>query len=265
MNLYKYLPPERIDVLRDRCVRYTQPILFNDPFESKPYLWDDIPTEDWQRIAEIEFKRNQLPEEDWLILERLFKPEYRKERMPKALRFMLAVMGSTVGILSLTEKPDSMVMWAHYAASHAGFVLGLDAQHPYFSLDATGTHKINCLRKVQYGVERPNVGLSRTSIIDVYFRKSLDWEYEQEWRIFKDIREASHIIETEPFPICLFDFPPSLLKVVILGCRISERTQQTITNILSTQKVYKHVKLFRAQVDEKQYRLNITEEKKKRG
>jgi hypothetical protein len=37
MILYKYLSPERLDVLRDAKIRYTQPRLFNDPFELRPY------------------------------------------------------------------------------------------------------------------------------------------------------------------------------------------------------------------------------------
>lgn len=38
MILYKYLTPDRIDVLQNCMVRYTQPGAFNDPFEVKPYI-----------------------------------------------------------------------------------------------------------------------------------------------------------------------------------------------------------------------------------
>ena len=36
MFYYKYLPPERIDVLRDLSIRFTQPSAQNDPFEFRP-------------------------------------------------------------------------------------------------------------------------------------------------------------------------------------------------------------------------------------
>src|SRR6266700_134946 len=45
MILYKYLPPERIDVLRNRRIRFTQPADFNDPFEFRPVI-KEITSED---------------------------------------------------------------------------------------------------------------------------------------------------------------------------------------------------------------------------
>lgn len=38
MSLYKYLPPDRIDILRDRRIRFTQHMALNDPFEMKPFF-----------------------------------------------------------------------------------------------------------------------------------------------------------------------------------------------------------------------------------
>jgi hypothetical protein len=38
MMLYKYLAPERIDVLKNNLIRYPHPLLFNDPFESRRYF-----------------------------------------------------------------------------------------------------------------------------------------------------------------------------------------------------------------------------------
>ena len=38
MYLYKYLPPDRIDVLENAAIRFTQPDQLNDPFESRPCM-----------------------------------------------------------------------------------------------------------------------------------------------------------------------------------------------------------------------------------
>lgn len=38
MRLYKYVSPERTDVLKNGLIRFTQPTSFNDPFETFPYL-----------------------------------------------------------------------------------------------------------------------------------------------------------------------------------------------------------------------------------
>ena len=34
---YKYLPPERIDILQNRLIRFTQPNALNDPFEADQF------------------------------------------------------------------------------------------------------------------------------------------------------------------------------------------------------------------------------------
>jgi hypothetical protein len=39
---------------------------------------------------------------------------------------------NTLGILSLSEVPDDLLMWTHYAANHSGFVLEFDDKHHWF-------------------------------------------------------------------------------------------------------------------------------------
>lgn len=36
MKLYKYVVPDRVDVLQNRSIRFTQPEYLNDPFELRP-------------------------------------------------------------------------------------------------------------------------------------------------------------------------------------------------------------------------------------
>ncbi|MGB4117445.1 MAG: hypothetical protein WBK51_12965 [Polaromonas sp.] len=38
MSLYKYLHPDRTDVLRNQSIRFSSPAVLNDPFELKPHL-----------------------------------------------------------------------------------------------------------------------------------------------------------------------------------------------------------------------------------
>jgi len=45
-----------------------------------------------------------------------------------------------VGVLSLSARPDSAVMWSHYADSHRGFVIGLDTNHDFFERDIRTFH-----------------------------------------------------------------------------------------------------------------------------
>ena len=81
--LYKYFPPERIDVFESLQLRFSRPTEFNDTFDSH-YL---VPT------------KQGLP----AIANRL-------------------KLRSRLGILCLTEDPDNHLMWVNYAAKHTGLL-----------------------------------------------------------------------------------------------------------------------------------------------
>lgn len=51
MRLYKYLGPERVDVLRDAFIRFAPITALNDPFELKPHV---------AAMATPEYMRSQL-------------------------------------------------------------------------------------------------------------------------------------------------------------------------------------------------------------
>ena len=254
MKLFKYLPPERIDVLENLRVRFTPPVVFNDPFESRPHIVYDTAKEDMARVMEIEFKRNKIPEVDRQSLRRLHENNQLGSEWPEVLRLMVEIMASSTLALSLSEKPDNLLMWSHYTRSHEGFVLGFDADHSFFKGKGKGIYK---LTKVVYSTKRPNVGLSKLSLVETYFTKSIDWEYEQEWRLFADANDACMTVEAQDFPICLFDLPADAVTEIILGYRSRETLRDRISSVLSLNNKLQHVTLKRAVINEKEYTLDI--------
>jgi hypothetical protein len=92
--LYKYVPPERIDILENLQVRFGRPTDFNDRFDTA-YL---VP------------KSHGIP--------------------ASAARFHLK---NRLGVFCLTERSDNHLMWVHYADNHAGFILGFNTSAPFFS------------------------------------------------------------------------------------------------------------------------------------
>jgi hypothetical protein len=91
--LYKYLPPERIDILENMELRFSRPSEFNDTFDSH-YL---------------------VPKSQGL------KGTTARMRLK-----------SRLGILCLAEQPYDQLMWVHYARNHTGFVLGFDRKASFF-------------------------------------------------------------------------------------------------------------------------------------
>ena len=91
--LYKYLPPERIDILESMELRFSRPSEFNDTFDTQ-YL---VP-------------RSQGPK-------------------GHAARFRFGV---GLGFSVLQRGPDNHLMWVHYARNHTGFILGFNANASFF-------------------------------------------------------------------------------------------------------------------------------------
>jgi hypothetical protein len=162
-TLYKYCPPERIDILERLQVRFSPPSEFNDTFDS----YQLIPA-----LSGMEAKRERL-------------------RLRRCL-----------GILCLTARSDSHLMWANYAKNHTGFVIGFDAHAPFFE------EGDRVLRKVQYR-RKPKV----LPVPDKCgcFYKSSQWIYEREWRCVR---------EFDPSEPRMVPIDPTLITRIVIGHRM---------------------------------------------
>ena len=180
-SLYKYRgcdknrdgaePYARDRAIIEGCALWAgSPLTFNDPFDCYPV---------------IDFEGTREEKEAWAtrIALKFGVPIHKVvEKVEKALsdpamREQLSVWRGFikgVGVLSLTERPDDMLMWAHYANSHRGYCLELSATIPPFSVSW----------RVQYARERPKFRLfdsDRANIITrVLLHKADFWSHEHE-------------------------------------------------------------------------------------
>lgn len=277
--LYKYLVPDRIDVLQDCMVRYTQPEAFNDPFEVKPYI-TKLTAKEHEAFSQFEELISKALHEYYdlqpiQVQDRIPFPVFYKkfrEELGRALKETFYQMEDGVtpiirrmwpdkfsdmlGIFSLTEKPDNLLMWAHYAASHEGFVVGFDSSHPYFHDTVGHEDELRHLCKVEYRENRPMSAMTELSGIDVFLVKSTQWSYEQEWRIIRPLQDNNKIVQNQPYPIYLFQFPATAIKEVILGCKMTENKKQDIIAILSSGS-FQHVQVWQAEPDETEFKLKL--------
>jgi Protein of unknown function (DUF2971) len=86
-----------------------------------------------------------------------------------------------VGILSLSERYDSLPMWAHYADQAKGFVVVLDGLDSYFTGDETGS--LNIPKPIVYSDRFLGMTFDPSTQDRLFFSKLSDWSYEREWRI----------------------------------------------------------------------------------
>ena len=275
--LYKYVRRQRFDILLNGRIRYTQPSGFNDPFEARPFiagLADHAQIQEWINLALAESARSifadlKMPPtpEDIDRAVQAFKKEL--DFTPSALESSILPAARSrvedrileqIGILSLTEVNDDLLMWSHYADGHAGFVIGFDTEHPYLARTGQPTDDFRCPRRVEYRQERPRIRLAGGSIEEIFLVKSATWAYEKEWRAMRHVGDAAATILGNGGPVYLFDVPTECIATIILGARMSTNDADTIRGILSDRKRFASVRIKQARPHESEFALVIGDE-----
>lgn len=134
--------------------------------------------------------------------------------------------------------------------------MGFDTDHKKWSaLEEKRSHRKSVPTKVIYTSTRPNRDTTaQMKPADVWYTKSREWEYEQEWRITRPLdRPDRYIGETE---VCLYEFPKQSVVEVILGCRSTEGFYEQVTEVLK-EEPYRNCRLLRAVKDNLEFKLNI--------
>lgn len=90
---------------------------------------------------------------------------------PTLKKNLFDMLGGSLGILSLSELPYNLLMWAHYAANHTGFVIEFDDKHPWFWAKLAETDEFRHLRKVSCLDSPPSPYLAEWKGHDVFCSK----------------------------------------------------------------------------------------------
>ena len=172
------------------------------------------------------------------------------------------VMGHIFAFLSLSRNRDNILMWSHYADSHAGFVIGFDADNEFF---APGRWSLNGLRDVNYSCDRyvlpPNglEGLSPDEMeianTQLVLTKSFHWKYEEELRLMAMPSQADKTITIDGKPIHLYDFPTIAVREVIFGCRMATSIKEDFVGLIEEK--YPHVALMQAVISIDKFAVDI--------
>ena len=276
-SLYKYVAPERVSVLETGRIRFSQPGAFNDPFEMRPVvkllfgssMLEATLAKDFQARAERDFHKQISA----ATLEQMVKKalctygdridnvmELGQSAFADLLTYKSIPDGlnKTIGILSMAEKSDDLLMWAHYAAAHTGFVIELDTTNPYFEQRRTPVDEFGWLRKVEYSQQRPTLSVDDEDIgIALLMTKPAIWSYEAEWRMLMPLSSASERIQDTPHDICLFDFPAKAITSVILGHRIKTANAERILETVRSSRLLQHVTLKAAVMHPTNFQLDV--------
>lgn len=275
--IFKYVGPDRIDIIEKARIRFTPPTACNDPFEAQLCI-DGFEDEALinKKVDEIErrYHRRHVLRQHSLggkpaSFEQFRKiPEqYHKRAMqelkadPRRIRGRAAErvrkFWDEIGILSLSANEKSLLMWAHYTDSHKGMLIEFDPKHPFFNPpDAGNSIEFGTLTKVVYREKRPRHRIGEVPTPADFCVKSLAWEYEDEWRVFQLLEKSDEKLQTEGGIVHLFNLPPESVKRVVMGYQMESEKRKELTNAIRANPALREIQIQQAKLDLDAFSLN---------
>ncbi|WP_112664498.1 DUF2971 domain-containing protein [Microvirga flavescens] len=262
-TLYKYVVPERVDVLEGLHIRFSPLLATNDDFEVRRTFRElagprmraafahevmglDVDGKLSEALIEAGFGDERLKPLALALLRQRFGDTPPTEALRAITlrlidQFLLTVnREAAIGqlleriagrhvALSLTEEPSSSTMWAYYAAEGRGFVVAFDTTNSFFC--RTNEGKRRKLQQIQYF--DGELGEALDDIRAAFISKSVGWSHEREWRLYAREEEADKVVSFGDQQIHLFAFPPEMVRGVYVGRRMASQTVDRIKTALT--------------------------------
>jgi len=179
-----------------------------------------------------------------------------KARNKESVALILKAFRNDVVYCSTTDK-ENLLMWAHYADQHRGAVIEFtpnrDKDSVFLASKPVRYSKVRPLLYrdpadlLEHGLFMSTQESTKILIDNLVYTKSLDWEYEHEYRLYVPMEISEH--ETHSF----LRFKAEELTAIYLGCRMSEERKKSVTRL--AKKINNGVKLYNANMDARDYSL----------
>jgi hypothetical protein len=257
MKLYKYRgfekdSSEKIwtkNILSEQELFFSGIEAFNDPFDGKVKLTFDG-TLNEIRAAQIRVQySNKLVKEgkyegisikdtNELVNNRITEDLIKDPQYKIDLEQRVQEIHNKKGVLSLSSVSDNILMWSHYSDNHKGICFGFD----WGETDAVfGKYK-----KVRYQTHYDDVwswlNTDKEIVNKIIYNKSIDWNYEKEYRIVTNEIKA-------------VKFDKINLKEIIFGCKTPKEDINEIIELVNKYQI--DVVFKQAKIDVNTYSLNI--------
>lgn len=267
---YKYVTADTAKlILNNLEVKCSSPLLFNDPFDSQIEIQHDVKTSEelikraTGKICEVMkplLVGCTVEQAHNLVVEGMITdPKFTKDRRSAFERFYIEVNQKIIEfakedrIFCVSEINDSLLMWAHYAQDHQGAVIK-------FKCILEKDTALCVARPVKYLHEMPLLtiedflkgeqAIKEYILNEALLTKSLDWEYEQEWRIILKRRNVNQDFDLRG----IFE---EEIDAIYLGCRMYREDRNIIIDIVKNKR--KNVKIFESFKDKQEFKLNFKE------
>ncbi len=247
-KLYKYRPlrtsehVDRVLQIIDGHLYAATRSEFNDPFDCAPMVKPN-PDREQFRVANLEMIRRENPNANRAEQRRILSAVEKRISKDGAGIYVLEAVNAVLswaGIISLTEVPDSILMWGHYASEHTGVCIGFKARD--------SNPGVSEALQVIYSEARPTIyypGDKDQLFHNSFLIKASCWEYEREWRIINRYGSGNKRLY------------PDALATVIFGARASEAHIKRISEHVAMRHPGSKVSICQAKLAPSSYEMEI--------
>ncbi len=234
--LFKYFPPERLDVLTRGRIRVSQRQAVNDPQDFRPPFVDAAPDDILARVLEAQVANDpEIPVAARPGFVHHMVSRYRDDMLQGVLANIKTP--DLIGMVCLTERPDIEEMWQKYAAGATGFVVGFDTR----ALAGTYLPRL-VVRRVRYTDMPIRFVYEGIPDMTAFYQKSHRWQGESEWRGAGVLRRFPIIgTDNNGLPIHVCTFPGHTIQTIHIReeCAIV----QQLSTLVAVDARYRHVAL----------------------
>jgi hypothetical protein len=260
-HFYKFVSYDRKDILQNGLIRFAPIGEFNDPFELEPHI-----TPYAREFIELAQAMSAEERQSVRRTDEMLKFSMERENQVKHYSEKYRSEIKKYGVLSLTanfkrkalisvamstkhDPRTNLLLWAHYADSHRGFIIEFEADL---------IENIE-LKKVHYTNDRDYLtfeDIDENNFENVFYKKSPEWAYEEEYRAVLPLEKATAVAEINEKKFHLFQFNKASVRSIIFGCEMSESYREHIKEIIKLDPGYSNVTYMHARRDDSEYALN---------
>ncbi|MDA3910284.1 MAG: DUF2971 domain-containing protein [Bacteroidales bacterium] len=235
-------------LIEKQIAYFASPGTFNDPFDCKIPIRYDINSE--QHLEDIysdiikatpenvsEKKIRELSKR-WVQKGPISPDSFKKNDQE-----YFNDLNKRMGVFSISEKNNDILMWGHYSNSHTGFCVGFD------TAELLKTEGVDYIGKVEYFQEFPVIIPDRN--LESQFKKQIfskwnKWQYENEFRLTKN-----HIKNRK------IKIPKTAFKEVILGFQMPEKQRAKLIKLV--RRNFPEILIYEALPNEEKFNIEIKE------
>ena len=290
-DLFKYTSAETaLLILQNGKVRYSSPLLFNDPFDVQTELIFDFDINTFpqivhEEIEDIIFSRKHVElnsNDEWgqalmLLREKVtthgYYPEELKAVIELFLKYLTGLIDETrkqfnlnwqaflprLRVFSMSEINDNILMWSHYADYHEGVVFKFkvvpELDTP-LSIAKPVIYKhtppifFTAKQWIEYILSNKDVD-HQTLNWEYAYIKGATWSYEKEWRVWDLLPTLTEELFSD------YELHPKEVEAIYFGCKINGEIRK---KLIDAARVFNpKIKFYQAQKSTTVYGLQFVE------